>query len=43
MTTDAQTKLNDLQKQRLEQLAKIKSLGIDPYPQPDLSQKSSIA
>ncbi len=42
MTTDVKVRLNDLQKQRRQQLAKIKSLGIDPYPQPNLSQKSSV-
>ena len=42
MTKNAQTKLNDLQKQRRDKLAKIKSLGIDPYPQPNLSHKSSV-
>jgi len=38
----ADTKINDLQKQRLDKLAKIKSLGIDAYPQPNLSDKSTI-
>jgi len=42
MTKNAQTKLNDLQKQSRDKLAKIKSLGIDPYPQPNLSHKSSV-
>jgi lysyl-tRNA synthetase class 2 len=37
---DAQ--LNDLQKQRLDKLAKIKSLNLQTYPQPDLSDKSSV-
>jgi lysyl-tRNA synthetase class 2 len=36
-------KLNDLQKQRLDKLAKIKSLNINPYPQPNLSDKSTVA
>ena len=35
-------KLNELQKQRLEKLAKIKRLEINPYPQPNLSQKSTV-
>lgn len=35
-------KLNELQRQRLEKLSNIKKLDIDPYPQPNLSQKSSI-
>jgi len=35
-------KLNELQKQRLEKLAKIKNLSLDPYPQPNLSQKSTV-
>jgi len=38
----ADVKLNELQKQRLEKLEKIKSLGLNPYPQPNLSQKSSV-
>jgi lysyl-tRNA synthetase class 2 len=38
---DAQ--LNDLQKQRLDKLAKIKSLNLQTYPQPNLSDKSSVA
>ncbi len=36
-------KLNDLQKQRQDKLEKMKSLGLDQYPQPNLSQKSSIS
>ncbi|MCW1949149.1 MAG: lysine--tRNA ligase [Candidatus Shapirobacteria bacterium] len=39
----AEIKLNELQKQRLDKLEKIKSLGLNPYPQPNLSQKSSVA
>jgi len=39
----ADIKLNELQKQRLDKLEKIKSLGLNPYPQPNLSQKSSVA
>ncbi len=39
----ADIKLNELQKQRLDKLEKIKSLGFNPYPQPNLSQKSSVA
>ena len=35
-------KLNELQRQRLEKLSKIKKLNLDPYPQPNLSQKSTI-
>ena len=35
-------KLNELQRQRLEKLTNIKKLDIDPYPQPNLSQKSTI-
>ena len=35
-------KINELQKQRLEKLEKIKSLKINPYPQPNLSQKSTV-
>ncbi len=35
-------KINELQKQRLEKLAKIKNLNINPYPQPNLSQKSAV-
>jgi lysyl-tRNA synthetase class 2 len=35
-------KINELQKQRLEKLEKIKNLKINPYPQPNLSQKSTI-
>jgi len=38
----ADTKINDLQKQRLDKLAKIKDLNINPYPQPNLSDKSNI-
>lgn len=38
-----ETKINDLQKQRLDKLAKIKSLKINPYPQPDLSNKLTVA
>ena len=38
----ADIKLNELQKQRQDKLTKIKSLGLDPYPQPNLSDKSSI-
>jgi len=36
-------KLNDLQKQRLDKLAKIKSLNLQAYPQPNLSDKSTVA
>ncbi len=39
----ADIKLNELQKQRLDKLEKIKSLGLNPYPQPNLSQKSTVA
>ena len=35
-------KLNELQKQRQDKLKKIKSLGFDPYPQPDLSKKTQV-
>ena len=38
----ADIKLNDLQKQRQEKLEKIKSLGLNPYPQPNLSDKASV-
>ena len=38
----ADIKLNELQRQRLEKLAKIKELKLDPYPQPDLSKKTTI-
>ncbi len=33
--------MSDLRLQRLNKLAGIKSLGLDPYPQPDLSHKQS--
>jgi lysyl-tRNA synthetase class 2 len=36
-------KLNDLQKQRLDKLAKLKSLNLEVYPQPNLSDKSTVA
>jgi lysyl-tRNA synthetase, class II len=36
-------KMNDLQKQRLDKLEKLKSLQINPYPQPNLKDKQSIA
>jgi len=36
-------KLNDLQRQRLDKLTKIKELNINPYPQPNLSQKFTIS
>lgn len=36
-------KLNDLQKQRQDKLEKIKTLGLNPYPQPNLSDKSSVS
>ncbi|MFA6361491.1 MAG: OB-fold nucleic acid binding domain-containing protein, partial [Candidatus Shapirobacteria bacterium] len=36
-------KLNELQKQRLDKLTKIKDLKINPYPQPNLSKKSTIS
>lgn len=39
----ADIKLNELQKQRQDKLAKMKSLGLNPYPQPNLSDKSSVA
>lgn len=39
----ADIKLNELQRQRLEKLIKIKELKLDPYPQPDLSKKTAIA
>ena len=35
-------KLNELQKQRLDKLAKIKSLEIDAYPQPNLAAKKTV-
>jgi len=35
-------KLNELQKQRLDKLAKIKELKLDAYPQPNLADKNSI-
>jgi len=35
-------KLNELQKQRLDKLAKIKSLKIDAYPQPNLADKNTV-
>jgi len=35
-------KLNELQKQRLDKLSKIKSLNLNPYPQPNLSDKNTI-
>lgn len=38
----ADIKLNELQRQRLEKLAKIKELKLDPYPQPDLSKKQPL-
>lgn len=38
----ADQKLNDLQKQRLEKLEKLKSLNINPYPQPNLKDKQTI-
>lgn len=37
------TKINDLTKQRLEKLDKIKNLGLNPYPQPNLEDKQSCA
>jgi lysyl-tRNA synthetase class 2 len=36
-------KLNDLQKQRQDKLERMKSLGLNQYPQPNLSAKSSIS
>jgi lysyl-tRNA synthetase, class II len=39
----ADIKLNELQKQRQEKLKKLKDLGLDPYPQPNLSDKSTVA
>ena len=36
-------KLNDLQKQRQDKLERMKTLGLNQYPQPNLSQKSSIS
>lgn len=35
--------MNDLQKQRLDKLEKLKSLNIDPYPQPNLKDKQTIS
>ncbi|MDD4938153.1 MAG: lysine--tRNA ligase [Candidatus Shapirobacteria bacterium] len=35
-------KLNELQKQRLDKLTKIKNLKIDTYPQPNLSDKNTV-
>ncbi len=35
--------LNDLQKQRQEKLEKMKSLGLNPYPQPNLESKNTVA
>ena len=36
-------KLNELQKQRLDKLAKIKELKLNSYPQPNLADKNPIA
>ncbi len=36
-------KLNELQRQRLEKLAQIKDLKLDPYPQPNLEDKQTNA
>lgn len=36
-------KLNELQKQRLDKLAKIKELKLDAYPQPNLADKNPIS
>lgn len=33
--------MSDLQQQRLDKLKKIKDIGLNPYPQPDLSNKST--
>ena len=33
--------MSDLLKQRLDKLARIKDLGLDPYPQPDLSSRQT--
>lgn len=38
----ADIKMNDLQKQRLEKLEKLKALNIDLYPQPDLEKKQTV-
>ena len=35
-------KLNELQKQRLDKLAKIKELNLNAYPQPNLANKNSV-
>lgn len=37
------TNLNEVQKQRLAQLSRIRELNLDPYPQPDLSGKNSVS
>ena len=39
----ADIKLNDLQKQRQDKLDRMKALGLNQYPQPNLSQKSPIS
>ena len=39
----ADLKLNEVQKQRLEKLSRIKDLNLDPYPQPNLSDKNTIS
>lgn len=36
-------KLNELQRQRLDKLSNLKKLEIDPYPQPNLSDKSTVS
>lgn len=38
----ADIKMNDLQKQRLEKLEKLKALNIDLYPQPNLEKKQTV-
>jgi lysyl-tRNA synthetase class 2 len=37
-----QPKLNELQKQRQDKLKRLKDLNVNPYPQPNLSKKSSV-
>jgi lysyl-tRNA synthetase, class II len=36
-------KLNEVRKQRLEKLSRIKDLKIDPYPQPNLVDRDTVA
>ncbi len=39
----AHLKLEEIKKNRLNKVEKLKQSGIDPYPQPDLSQKIPAA